>query len=125
MCGQEGQDMTKTTTAPYISVKQCAEDMGVSADTIYAACEAGQLPAIRVGSGRGSWRIHRDKLDGMFEVPSTARVNSEPVPRYADDAHLARMAGLDVPFGDDRFDPAAEMAEPWDGADFLATDEGS
>lgn len=40
-----------------LTVKQAAQKLNVSIDTIYQLCEAGKLKHQRVGSGRGTIRI--------------------------------------------------------------------
>ena len=52
-----------------MSVKEAAAELGVSRSSIYGLVKAGQLPAYRVGLGRGTIRIEKDDL-GSVRKPS-------------------------------------------------------
>jgi excisionase family DNA binding protein len=48
-------------------VKAVAEMFDVSVSTIYRAIEAGRLPALRIGRGKGAFRVPEAAL-GTFEA---------------------------------------------------------
>ena len=49
--------------ALYMTVKQYAERVAASTETIYDMCRKGQLPAIKIGG----WRINVARADKMLE----------------------------------------------------------
>lgn len=49
--------------ALYMTVKQYAERVAASPETIYDMCRKGQLPAIKIGG----WRINVARADKMLE----------------------------------------------------------
>ena len=49
--------------ALYMTVKQYAERVAASPETIYNMCRKGQLPAIKIGG----WRINVARADKMLE----------------------------------------------------------
>ena len=50
-----------------LTVKQAAEELGVSAALIYVLCAKGRLECQRFGLGRGTIRISRPALDKLCE----------------------------------------------------------
>lgn len=56
--------------ALYMTVKQYAERVAASTETIYAMCRKGQLPAIKIGG----WRINVARADKMLEEKINQRL---------------------------------------------------
>ena len=52
----------------WLNVSEGAEYAGVCRDTIYTACERGELHHIRIG-GRRSIRLTREWIDQWFDAP--------------------------------------------------------
>ena len=50
----------------WLNVSEAAEYAGVCRDTIYTACERGELEHVRIG-GRRSIRLKREMIDARFE----------------------------------------------------------
>jgi excisionase family DNA binding protein len=53
-------------TTPWMRVSQAAQYASVSADTIYTACERGELRHVRIG-GRRSIRLRAEWIDAWLE----------------------------------------------------------
>jgi excisionase family DNA binding protein len=51
-----------------LSIREAAEALGLHPDTVRGMVETGQLPAVRVGVGKGKWIIARQALDDLFQV---------------------------------------------------------
>lgn len=56
---------------PWLTVKDAAAHTGLSTDTIYTACERGELCHVRV-SGRRSIRMRAEWIDAWLEQHSHA-----------------------------------------------------
>ena len=52
--------------SPWLTVKEAADYASLSADTIYTACERGELRHARV-SGRRTIRLRREWIDAWLE----------------------------------------------------------
>ena len=52
--------------SPWLTVKEAADHASLSADTIYTACERGELRHARV-SGRRTIRLRREWIDAWLE----------------------------------------------------------
>lgn len=50
-----------------MSVKEAAERLGVSADTVYGLCSAGKIAHARVGLGRGKIKISEEALAAFLQ----------------------------------------------------------
>jgi excisionase family DNA binding protein len=48
-----------------LTVRQAAERLNVSPDSIYDLCESGKLPCQRIGRGRGTIRIRATDLQAV------------------------------------------------------------
>lgn len=46
-----------------VRVADIAKELNVGRDTVYRAIRAGDLPARRIGRGRGTLRVEREDLD--------------------------------------------------------------
>jgi excisionase family DNA binding protein len=56
------------TTPRYYTVKEMAAILKVSTDTIYAAIDRGELPALRMGRGKGgAIRVRKDAFEKWLE----------------------------------------------------------
>lgn len=56
----------------YVSLQEAAARLSVSVDTLRDAVSRGQLPAFRVGNGRGRLRVRVVDLDALLiRVPTT------------------------------------------------------
>lgn len=67
--------MAETTVAEpgdWLTVKQAADRLNVSARTVYDLCEMGRLRCQRVGIGRGTIRIRPADLEGCLAKPGPA-----------------------------------------------------
>jgi excisionase family DNA binding protein len=64
-----------------LSVRQAAEQLGVSAGTIYALCQRRRLGHERIGLGRGTIRIPEDALEEYRRRVTVAAEQSAPPPR--------------------------------------------
>ncbi len=53
-------------SSPWLTVKEAADYASLSADTIYTACERGELRHARV-SGRRTIRLRREWIDAWLE----------------------------------------------------------
>jgi excisionase family DNA binding protein len=60
-------------TKTWLTVGDAAEHAGVSKDTIYTACERGELRHVRIG-GRRSIRLRVEWIDAWLEQYSRAAV---------------------------------------------------
>ena len=49
-----------------LTVKECAARMHVAASTVYALLERGLLPSLRIGTGRGTYRIDERAVEGFL-----------------------------------------------------------
>jgi excisionase family DNA binding protein len=58
----EGSDMTETATKAWLTVHDAAAHANVCRDTIYDACERGELRHVRV-SGRRAIRMRAEWID--------------------------------------------------------------
>jgi excisionase family DNA binding protein len=74
-----------------LTVKQVAERLGVSADTVYALCQARKLAHVRVGVGRGHIRVTEEALAASL---SGAAVGEEQKPRPRPAAPPVRLKHL-------------------------------
>lgn len=50
-----------------LSVKQAAEEIGLTPDTLYRLCKAGKLAHYRLGAGGGAIRIKLEDLRAYLE----------------------------------------------------------
>lgn len=53
-----------------LSVREAAERLGVSADTVYGLCSAGKIAHARVGLGRGKIKISEEALAAYLTAAS-------------------------------------------------------
>jgi excisionase family DNA binding protein len=70
--------MTETIThsptdSPWLTVTEAATFARCSAKLIYVACNRHDLRHARIGTGRGTLRIHRDWLRAWLEAASEPR----------------------------------------------------
>ena len=65
---------------PWLKVTQAAEYVGLSRDTIYTACERGELQHVRVG-GRRTIRLRTEWLDNWLERHTRGKELLAPAPR--------------------------------------------
>jgi excisionase family DNA binding protein len=65
-------------TKTWLTVREGAEHAGVSKDTVYTACERGELHHVRIG-GRRSIRLRAEWIDAWLE--RHARAASEAASR--------------------------------------------
>jgi excisionase family DNA binding protein len=63
-------------TKTWLTVGQSAEHAGVSKDTVYTACERGQLRHVRIG-GRRSIRLRAEWIDAWLEQYTRAATHGE------------------------------------------------
>jgi excisionase family DNA binding protein len=49
----------------YLTIRQTAEKLNLSTDTIRRLIRAGSLPAVKLG---GQWRVHVDELTAWVEA---------------------------------------------------------
>lgn len=77
----EGGKPRKFSTAGrlYISVRECAEILGVDVRTVYRAIQRGELDALRIG---GCWRVSVEGLGGLRQTatPPPAARATRPLP---------------------------------------------
>ncbi len=66
MAGCEGPAARGGTMKIWLTVAEGAEYAGVSRDTIYTACERGELRHARIG-GRRAIRLKREWMDAWLE----------------------------------------------------------
>ncbi len=59
-----------------LTVKQAAERLNVSPRTVYDLIDAGQLPCQRIGTGRGTIRVHPADLDNTNRLDGRGAVAS-------------------------------------------------
>ena len=64
MNGRTGESAVAGT--PWLTVKEAAQHGSLSADTIYTACEQGELRHVRV-SGRRTIRLRPEWIDAWLE----------------------------------------------------------
>jgi excisionase family DNA binding protein len=75
-----------------LTVKQVAERLGVSPDTVYALCQAKKLRHVRVGLGRGHIRVSEE---AFADYLAGAAVGEERKPQPRPAAHQpARLRHL-------------------------------
>jgi excisionase family DNA binding protein len=55
-----------------LKVKEAAQAMNVSPDTVYDLVNSGALPSIRIGTGRGTIRIKPTELEKFLNRGQTA-----------------------------------------------------
>lgn len=76
--GAERIGVLEPLSGRYIKVKEVADYFDVSLSTIYAAIDAGELPAIAIGLGRKkALRVHSDALtayEAKCSTPTNQRV---------------------------------------------------
>lgn len=58
-----------------LKVNQVADQLSVSQSTVYSLCDRGDIPHLRVGTGRGAIRIDPDDLQRFIDA---ARVGVQP-----------------------------------------------
>jgi excisionase family DNA binding protein len=63
-----------------MTVREAADFLNVSAGTIYAICQSGTLPHLRIGVGRGTIRIRRRDLIRHAKRARQQSPASEPLP---------------------------------------------
>ncbi|GAC1394496.1 MAG: hypothetical protein PVS3B3_25020 [Ktedonobacteraceae bacterium] len=59
----------------YVTVKQIADNLGVSVQAVRNWINGGELQAIDLGRG---YRIHKDEYRRFIDVRKTSRKNDEP-----------------------------------------------
>lgn len=64
-----------------LTVKQVAERLQVSASTVYALCEKGEVPHRRIGLGRGRIRIAESDLQEYLDRKKVGGRKEAPAPR--------------------------------------------
>ena len=62
----EHGDQPRIEPSPWLTVKEAADYSSLSADTIYTACERGELRHARV-SGRRTIRLRAEWIDAWLE----------------------------------------------------------
>lgn len=65
----------RTPCTPY-SVKQIAHLLGVSLTTVYDEIARGELPAMVIGTGRGTYRVEGSDFDAYKERCRTRAVRA-------------------------------------------------
>lgn len=61
-----------------VRVADIARDLGVGRDTVYRAIRAGQLPALRIGHGRGTLRITPQDRDAYLTACRANATSHQP-----------------------------------------------
>ena len=62
----EQENRARAQPSPWLTVKEAADYSSLSADTIYTACERGELRHARV-SGRRTIRLRAEWIDAWLE----------------------------------------------------------
>lgn len=89
-----------------LTVGQAASLLSVSIGTIYALCQTGGLPHLRIGTGRGTIRIRRKDLlrhvkraSGRPEQPGLPPKDGQPFKHLDGDRLLAAWRQQETPAG--------------------------
>ena len=77
---------------PWLNVSEAAEYASVSRDTIYTACERGELRSVRV-SGRRAIRIRPAWIDAWLEQTRAGRSRSPAHRRHAERSDVMNARG--------------------------------
>jgi excisionase family DNA binding protein len=56
------------TAGRFLQLTDVAEILNISSSQTYALVRSGELPAIKVGSGGGRWRVERSVLESYIEA---------------------------------------------------------
>lgn len=67
---------------PWLTVAEGAAHAGLSRDTLYTACERGELRHVRVG-GRRTIRLRADWIDAWLEQHTQGMARTRPSPPTA------------------------------------------
>jgi excisionase family DNA binding protein len=64
-----------------LSVREAAERLNVSRNTVYSLCETGELQHRRIGVGRGCIRIAEEDFAEYLERKKVGRESVSPAPK--------------------------------------------
>lgn len=59
---------------PVMDIHECAEYLGISADTLYKYAAEGFIPAFRLGN---RWRFYKKRIDEWMDEKSDANVEAK------------------------------------------------
>jgi len=67
---------TEAVTREVMDIRQAAEYLGISGDTLYRYASEGFIPAFKLGN---RWRFRKTLLDSWMDEKSGVRKVSEPI----------------------------------------------